>query len=196
MRLRARISLILTCQEYLLAKKSQILSYDSEVLERIIKDERSMGSPAYEYFQEIARRTVVEIEQWRKTKEELTWHHTVRYRTHNLFQEEREELEIVVELEKIRNQQELAELPEAVDIKQSYRLVNQILRIRTRHPVVKTIKKGEEDAQETIEKRELVDKEIADYFKQIYQRPAHMVRKPGGLANGSQSAIFLKVNED
>ena len=45
---------------------------------------------------------------------------------------------------------------------------------------MKTIKKGEEGAEEIIEKRELVDQEIANYFKQIYRRPAHMVREPGG----------------
>ena len=31
-----------------------------------------------------------------------------------------------------------------------------------------------EGAEEIIEKREQVDQEIADYFKQVYQRPAHM----------------------
>ena len=67
-------------------------------------------------------------------------------------------------------------------MKEFYRLANQVLRIRTSHPVVKTIKKGEEGVEEIIEKRELVDQEIADYFKQIYKRPAHMVRKLGGLA--------------
>ena len=33
-----------------------------------------------------------------------------------------------------------------------------------------------------------MDQEIADYFKQIYQRPAHMVREPGGLLNIRKSA--------
>ena len=37
---------------------------------------------------------------------------------------EREELEIAVELEKLRNQQELAELLEAGDMKEFYRLAN------------------------------------------------------------------------
>ena len=89
-------------------------------------------------------------------------------------------MEIAVELEKLRNQQELAELLETGDMKEFYRLANQILRIRTSHPVVKTIKKGKEGAEEIIEKRELVDQEIADYFKQVYRRPAHMLREPGG----------------
>ena len=39
--------------------------------------------------------------------------------------------------------------------------------------------------EEIIETRELVDQEIADYFKQIYKRPTHMVREPGGLAYAS-----------
>ena len=74
-------------------------------------------------------------------------------------------MEIALELEKLRNQQELAEFLERGDMKEFYRLANQICRIRTSHPVVKTIRKGKEGAEEIIEKRELVDQEIADYFK-------------------------------
>ena len=72
-----------------------------------------------------------------------------------------------MELEKIRNQQELAQLLEAGDMKEFYRLANQVLRLRKSHPVVKSIRirKGVEGAEEIIEKRELVDHEIADYFK-------------------------------
>ncbi len=40
-----------------------------------------------------------------------------------------------------------------------------MLLVRTSHPVVKTIKKAEEGEEEIIEKRELVDAEIADFFK-------------------------------
>ena len=76
----------------------------------------------------------------------------------------------------------MAELLEAGDMKEFYCLANKVLRIRTSHHVVKTIKKVGECAEETIENRELVDAEIADYFKQIYKRPAHLVREPGGLA--------------
>ena len=79
----------------------------------------------------------------------------------------------------------MAELLEAGDIKEFYRLANQVLRIRTSHPVVKTIRKGADGAEETIEKRELVDQEIADYFKRIYKRPAQLVNEPGGPACAS-----------
>ena len=70
-------------------------------------------------------------------------------------------------------------------MKEFYRLANKVLHIRTSHPVVKTIKKVAEGAEETIEIRELVDAEIADYFKQMYKRLAHLVREPGGLACAS-----------
>ena len=90
-----------------------------------------------------------------------------------------------MELDKIRNQQELAQLLEAGEMKEFYHLANQVLRLRTSHPVVKSIKKGVEGAEEITEKRELVDQEIADYFKHVYKRPVHMVREPGGLANAS-----------
>ena len=49
-------------------------------------------------------------------------------------------------------------------MKEFYRLANQILCVRTSHPVVKMIRKGAEGAEEIIEKRELVDQDIADYF--------------------------------
>jgi hypothetical protein len=62
--------------------------------------------------------------------------------------------------------------------------------------VVKTIRKGEGSAEETIEKRDLVDAEIADYFKQIYKRPTHIVRETGGMAYASQSLNASEVNED
>jgi len=42
-----------------------------------------------------------------------------------------------------------------------------------------------EGAEEIIEKRELVDQEIAEYFRQVYKRPVNMVREHGGLANAS-----------
>ena len=53
-----------------------------------------------------------------------------------------------MELEKIGNQQELAQLLEAGDMKEFHRLANQVLRLRTSHPVVKSIKKGVEGAEE------------------------------------------------
>ena len=60
----------------------------------------------------------------RKTKEGSTWHNTVRYRIRTQLQEEREELEIAVELEKLRYQQELVKLLETGDMKEFYRLAN------------------------------------------------------------------------
>ena len=55
-----------------------------------------------------------------------------------------------MELEKVRNQQELAQLLEAGDMKEFYRLAKKVLHIHTSHPVVKTIKKGEEGAEKII----------------------------------------------
>ncbi len=49
---------------------------------------------------------------------------------------------------------------------------------------MKSIKKGVEGSEEIIEKRELVDQEIADYFKQVYKRPVHM------------NAIAAEVSDD
>ena len=74
---------------------------------------------------------------------------------------------------------------EAGDMKEFYRFANQVLRLRTSHPVVNSIKKGVEGAEEIIEKRELVYQEIADYFKQVYKRPAHMEERHGGLDGAS-----------
>ena len=57
-----------------------------------------------------------------------------------------------MELEKLRNQQELAELLETGDMKEPYHLANKVLRIQTSHPVVKTIRKVAEGVEEIIEK--------------------------------------------
>ena len=38
------------------------LANDSEILERMVAEERSIGYPAFEYFQDIARRKVEELE--------------------------------------------------------------------------------------------------------------------------------------
>ena len=41
-----------------------------------------------------------------------------------------------------------------------------------------------------------MDQEIADYFKQIYKRPTHMVREPGGTVIASYSSNGPEVYED
>ena len=38
------------------------LANDSETLERMVAEERSIGYPAFEYFQDIARKKVAELE--------------------------------------------------------------------------------------------------------------------------------------
>jgi hypothetical protein len=62
--------------------------------------------------------------------------------------------------------------------------------------VVKTIRKGTKGAEETIEKRELVDQEIADYFKQIYKRRIDNVRETRVVSCVSQRTITPEVSED
>ncbi len=46
------------------------LANDNEILERMITERRSIGLPAFEYFQDIARKKVEELESWRKMKED------------------------------------------------------------------------------------------------------------------------------
>ena len=53
-----------------------------------------------------------ELERGRQCRDLNEFKKNTRYRSHAQLQEEQEELEIAVELEKLRNQQELAELLE------------------------------------------------------------------------------------
>ena len=59
-------------------------------------------------------------------------------------------------------------------MKEFYKIANKVLMIMTSNPVVRRIKKGNENEEETIEDRVLVEEEIANYFKMIYKRPEHM----------------------
>ena len=59
-------------------------------------------------------------------------------------------------------------------MKEFYKIANRVLMIRTSNPVVRRIKKGNENEVEITEDRILVEKEIANYFKMIYKRPEHM----------------------
>ena len=72
----------------------------------------------------------------------------------------------------------LAELLREGDMKEFYKIANRVLMIRTSNPVVRRIKKGNENEEEIIEDRILVEEEIANYFKTIYKRPEHMREEP------------------
>ena len=52
-------------------------------------------------------------------------------------------------------------------MKEFYKIANRVLMIRTSNPVVRRIKKGNENEEEIIEDRILVEEEIANYFKTI-----------------------------
>jgi len=64
------------------------------------------------------------------------------------------------------------------DMKEFYKIANRVLMIRTSNPVARRIKKGNENEEEIIEDRILVEEEIANYFKTIYKRPEHMREEP------------------
>ena len=63
-------------------------------------------------------------------------------------------------------------------MKEFYKIANRVLMIRTSNPVVRRIKKGNENEEEIIEDRILVEEEIANYFKTIYKRPERMREEP------------------
>ena len=63
-------------------------------------------------------------------------------------------------------------------MKEFYKIANRVLMIRTSNPVVRRIKKGNENEEDIIEDRILVEEEIANYFKTIYKRPEHMREEP------------------
>ncbi len=48
-----------------------------------------------------------------------------------------------------------------------YKIVNKVIMIRASNPVVRSFKMGAEGEEEIIEDRSLVEKAIANYFKDI-----------------------------
>ena len=76
------------------------------------------------------------------------------------------------------NVKRLAELLREGNIKEFYKIANKVLMVRTNNPEVRRIKKGNENEEEIIEDRVLVEEEIANYFKTIYKRPEHMREEP------------------
>ncbi len=63
-------------------------------------------------------------------------------------------------------------------MKEFYKIADRVLMIRTSNPVVRRIKKGNENEEEIIEDRILIDEEIANHFKKIHKRPEHMREEP------------------
>ena len=63
-------------------------------------------------------------------------------------------------------------------MKEFYKVANKVLMIRTNNPVVRKIRIGTEGDEEIIEDRTLVEEAIANYFKEIYRRPDHMLGLP------------------
>ena len=63
-------------------------------------------------------------------------------------------------------------------MKEFYKVAYKVLMIRTNNPVVRQIRKGTEGEEEIIEDRNLVEEAIANYFKEIYRRPEHMIGLP------------------
>ena len=72
----------------------------------------------------------------------------------------------------------LTDLMREGNMKEFYKVANKVLMIRTNNPVVRQLRKGTEGEEEIIEDRNLVEEAIANYFKEIYKRPDHMVGLP------------------
>ncbi len=72
----------------------------------------------------------------------------------------------------------LTDLMREGNMKEFYKVANKVLMIRTNNPVVRQIRKGIEGEEEIIEDRNLVEEAIANYFKEIYRRPEHMIGLP------------------
>ena len=76
----------------------------------------------------------------------------------------------------------LTDLMREGNMKEFYKVANKVLMIRTNNPVVRHIRKGIKGEEEIIEDRNLVEEAIANYFKEIYKRPEHMI----GLAEDDE----------
>ena len=95
------------------------------------------------------------------------------------------------------NVRKLAELLREGNIKEFYKIANRVLMVRTNNPVVRRIKKGNENEEEIIEDRILVEEEIANYFKTIYKRPEHMREEPTideEMKGGESSEVIMNID--
>ena len=95
------------------------------------------------------------------------------------------------------NVKKLAELLREGNIKEFYKIANKVLMVRTNNPVVRRIKKGNENEEEIIEDRILVEEEIANYFKTIYKRPEHMREEPTideEMKGGESSEVIMNID--
>jgi len=91
------------------------------------------------------------------------------------MEEEKEELAIAEEFHNAQTVQDLTTLMRKGQMKELYKKANELLKIRRAHPVVSKIQKLDETGEVTVfEDKEIVEKEVANYFTEIYKRPSHM----------------------
>ena len=91
------------------------------------------------------------------------------------MEEEKEELAIAEEFHNAQTVQDLTTLMRKGQMKEFYKKANELLKIRRAHPVVSKIQKLDETGEVTVfEDKEIVEKEVANYFTEIYKRPSHM----------------------
>ena len=91
------------------------------------------------------------------------------------MEEEKEELAIAEEFHNAQTVQDLTTLMRKGQMKEFYKKANELLKIRRAHPVVSKIQKLDETGEVTVfEDKEIVEREVANYFTEIYKRPSHM----------------------
>ena len=92
------------------------------------------------------------------------------------MEEEKEELAIAEELDNVQIVQDLTTLMRKGQMNEFYKKANKLQKIRRAHPVVSKILKVDEQGEVTVfDDKEIVEREVANYFTEIYKRPPHMV---------------------
>ena len=105
------------------------------------------------------------------------------------MEEDKQELEIAEEINSIQTMQDLTRLLREGQLKEFYRKANILLKVRRANPVVTKIQRIDEQGEVAVyDDKLIVEKQIAEYFTEIYRRPQHM-----RVINGE---IDFNVEED
>ena len=148
---------------------------DNGITQRMINAKLTIDSPAYQYFGEDALNNEVESRLQQLKKADYNRRLPVRHRTRTQMEEEKQELEIAEEINNIQTMQDLTRLLREGQLKEFYRRANILLKVRRANPVVTKIQRVDEQGEVAVyDDKLIVEKQIAEYFTEIYRRPQHM----------------------
>ena len=158
----------------------------------MMNSERIIDQPAYNYVSHDTMSKEVKKQVRREIERSGAGATSIRYRTKNQIDEEKEDLEIAGQIDAAKDLHDLTTLLREGKMKEFYGLANRFMRIKRSNPVVTKVKRSYENCEvEVFEERVHVEKAISDYFTDIYRRPEHMV--PGGDGNSDEDEEMINT---